>query len=124
MTLATLPDNYAQIGADLARSELHSRDDPARRIESIALSHSYSPSGMLIRRPVILSAAHKDTLRHWPRFLDRPDRRFRAATIRAARPRRRAQTKQMVAASAWLGLLGAPHGMGSFGAGSAFADLL
>jgi len=35
-----------------------------------------------------------------------------------------AQTKQIVAASAWLGLLGAPDGMGSFGAGSAFADLL
>lgn len=26
--------------------------------------------------------------------------------------------------SAWLGLLGAPRGMGSFGAGPAFADLL
>jgi len=35
-----------------------------------------------------------------------------------------AQIRQIVAASAWPGLLGAPCGMGSFGAGPAFADLL
>jgi len=46
MTLATLPDDHAQI-RPIWRGEPHSRYDRTRRIESIALSDSYSPFGML-----------------------------------------------------------------------------
>jgi len=53
---------------------------------------------MLIRRPVIVSAAHKDALRYRPTSRDRPDRRFRAATVCAARLRRRAQIGPIVVA--------------------------
>lgn len=50
LALARLPDGHAQIRPILARSELRSRDERTHPIESIVLSHSYSPFGMIIRR--------------------------------------------------------------------------
>jgi hypothetical protein len=79
----------------------------------------YSFSGHARSPSSDVSAARKDAFRHRPRSLDRTDRRFHAATIRAA-CRVGAGTEQIVAASAWPGLLGTPHGMGRFGAGTAF----
>jgi hypothetical protein len=48
-------EDHAQIGP-IWRAANSTAEMTARRIESISLSHSYSPFGMLIRRPTILSA--------------------------------------------------------------------